>query len=169
MHFLARKLRKHWFADALKSYKLKRTNIEMWLIVIIQKSCIDFAISAKPLERYMPKEMDSFKYKIWRVVVSTPFEYFIMTLIVLNTILLMMKVSCAFLQQPWNSTFPDFLSLYNERFEREVFWAVAFLFNLHEHTGQDQPETGNKKPETSKKSCGKSGPSWPGGLCQANP
>ena len=48
----------------------------------------------------MPKEMDSFKYKIWRVVVSTPFEYFIMTLIVLNTILLMMKVSCAFLQQP---------------------------------------------------------------------
>jgi hypothetical protein len=39
--------------------------------------------------------MDSFKYKIWRVVVSTPFEYFIMSLIVLNTILLMMKVSPA--------------------------------------------------------------------------
>ncbi len=58
-----------------------------------QKSCIDFAIQARPLERYMPKEMDSFKYKIWRVVVSTPFEYFIMILIVLNTILLMMKVS----------------------------------------------------------------------------
>ena len=46
---------------------------------------------------------------------------------------------------------------------------MAFLFNLHEHTGQDQPETGNKKPETSKKSCGKSGPSWPGGLCHTNP
>ncbi len=58
-----------------------------------QKACIDYAIQAKPLERYMPKEMDSVKYKIWRVVVSTPFEYFIMTLIVLNTILLMMKVS----------------------------------------------------------------------------
>ena len=58
----------------------------------VQKSCIDFAISARPLERYMPQEMDSFKYKIWRVVVSTPFEYFIMILIVLNTILLMMKV-----------------------------------------------------------------------------
>ena len=58
-----------------------------------QKACIDFAIQAKPLERYMPKEVDSLKYKIWRVVVSTPFEYFIMTLIVLNTILLMMKVS----------------------------------------------------------------------------
>ena len=48
---------------------------------------------AEPLERYMPKERDSFKYKLWRVVVSSPFEYFIMTLIVLNTILLMMKVS----------------------------------------------------------------------------
>ena len=48
---------------------------------------------AEPLERYMPKERESFKYKLWRVVVSSPFEYFIMTLIVLNTILLMMKVS----------------------------------------------------------------------------
>lgn len=57
-----------------------------------QKSCIDFAIQAKPLQRYMPKDKDSFKYKIWRVVVSTPFEYFIMVLIVLNTLLLMMKV-----------------------------------------------------------------------------
>ena len=33
-----------------------------------------------------------FKYQLWRIVESTPFEYFIMTLIVLNTILLMMKV-----------------------------------------------------------------------------
>ncbi|XP_064457887.1 voltage-dependent calcium channel type A subunit alpha-1-like isoform X3 [Ornithodoros turicata] len=56
-----------------------------------QKSCIDFAIQAKPLQRYMPKNKDSLKYKIWKVVVSTPFEYFIMVLIVLNTLLLMMK------------------------------------------------------------------------------
>jgi voltage-dependent calcium channel N type alpha-1B len=56
-----------------------------------QKSCIDFAIQARPLQRYMPKDKDSLKYKIWRVVVSTAFEYFIMVLIVLNTILLMMK------------------------------------------------------------------------------
>ena len=52
-----------------------------------------FLSKAEPLERYMPKERDSFKYKLWRVVVSSPFEYFIMTLIVLNTILLMMKVA----------------------------------------------------------------------------
>ncbi|XP_076348335.1 voltage-dependent calcium channel type A subunit alpha-1-like [Tachypleus tridentatus] len=56
-----------------------------------QKSCIDFALQAKPLQRYMPKNKDSLKYKIWRVVVSTAFEYFIMVLIVLNTLLLMMK------------------------------------------------------------------------------
>ncbi|XP_052128205.1 voltage-dependent calcium channel type A subunit alpha-1 isoform X5 [Frankliniella occidentalis] len=56
-----------------------------------QKSCIDFTIQARPLERYMPKERNSVKYKIWRIVVSTPFEYFIMILIVCNTLLLMMK------------------------------------------------------------------------------
>ncbi|XP_048506529.1 voltage-dependent calcium channel type A subunit alpha-1 isoform X26 [Athalia rosae] len=56
-----------------------------------QKSCIDYTIQARPLERYMPTKRNSVKYKIWRVVVSTPFEYFIMILIVLNTLLLMMK------------------------------------------------------------------------------
>ena len=57
-----------------------------------QKSCMDFAIHATPLERYMPEERVGVKYRLWRIVESTPFEYFIMTLIVLNTILLMMKV-----------------------------------------------------------------------------
>ncbi|GLV41113.1 cacophony [Carabus blaptoides fortunei] len=56
-----------------------------------QKSCIDFTIQARPLERYMPSKRSSLKYKIWRIVVSTPFEYFIMMLIVFNTLLLMMK------------------------------------------------------------------------------
>ncbi|GLH10791.1 Voltage-dependent calcium channel type A subunit alpha-1, partial [Gryllus bimaculatus] len=56
-----------------------------------QKSCIDFTIGARPLERYMPNKRNGFKYKIWRIVVSTPFEYFIMILIVFNTLLLMMK------------------------------------------------------------------------------
>ena len=43
------------------------------------------------------QERESYKYKLWRVVESTPFEYFIMTLIVLNTILLMLKVGQVFL------------------------------------------------------------------------
>ncbi|CAK1548185.1 unnamed protein product [Leptosia nina] len=64
-----------------------------------QKSCIDFTIEARPLERYMPSKRGSLKYKVWRIVVSTPFEYFIMALIVLNTLLLMMK-STEFLESP---------------------------------------------------------------------
>ena len=63
----------------------------------MQKSCIDFAINATPLERYMPEERVGVRYRLWRIVESTPFEYFIMTLIVLNTILLMLKVRLIFL------------------------------------------------------------------------
>lgn len=53
---------------------------------------MDFAINAKPLERYMPTNKASFKYKIWKLVVSTGFEYFILLLITVNTVILMMKV-----------------------------------------------------------------------------
>ncbi|CAH1786625.1 unnamed protein product [Owenia fusiformis] len=56
-----------------------------------QKQCIDFTINARPLCRYMPKNKDSVKFRIWRLVVSAPFEYFIMVMIALNTIILMMK------------------------------------------------------------------------------
>uniref|UniRef100_A0A669Q541 Voltage-dependent N-type calcium channel subunit alpha n=1 Tax=Phasianus colchicus TaxID=9054 RepID=A0A669Q541_PHACC len=58
-----------------------------------ERACIDFAISAKPLTRYMPQNKQSFQYKMWKFVVSPPFEYFIMVMIALNTIVLMMKVS----------------------------------------------------------------------------
>ncbi|KAH9286568.1 Voltage-dependent calcium channel type A subunit alpha-1 [Echinococcus granulosus] len=56
-----------------------------------QKRCVDFAINAHPLCRYMPKNKRSWKYRIWRLVVSTPFEYYIMVMIALNTLILMMK------------------------------------------------------------------------------
>uniref|UniRef100_A0A8C7ZLP6 Voltage-dependent N-type calcium channel subunit alpha-1B n=1 Tax=Oryzias sinensis TaxID=183150 RepID=A0A8C7ZLP6_9TELE len=56
-----------------------------------ERACIDFAINAKPLTRYMPENKKSFQYKMWKFVVSPPFEYAIMTLIALNTIVLMMK------------------------------------------------------------------------------
>ncbi|XP_039311400.1 voltage-dependent calcium channel type A subunit alpha-1 isoform X25 [Solenopsis invicta] len=72
-----------------------------------QKSCIDYTIQARPLERYMPKNRNSLKYKIWNIVVSPRFEYFIMVLIVLNTILLMMKYHEA------PAVFLDFLTIVN--------------------------------------------------------
>ncbi|CAG5867207.1 unnamed protein product, partial [Menidia menidia] len=56
-----------------------------------ERACIDFAINAKPLTRYMPQNKQSFQYKMWKFVVSSPFEYAIMTLIALNTVVLMMK------------------------------------------------------------------------------
>ncbi|XP_060464044.2 voltage-dependent N-type calcium channel subunit alpha-1B isoform X7 [Panthera onca] len=56
-----------------------------------ERACIDFAISAKPLTRYMPQDKQSFQYKTWTFVVSPPFEYFIMAMIALNTVVLMMK------------------------------------------------------------------------------
>ncbi|XP_069465799.1 voltage-dependent N-type calcium channel subunit alpha-1B isoform X3 [Ambystoma mexicanum] len=56
-----------------------------------ERACIDFAISAKPLTRYMPQNKQSFQYRMWKFVVSPPFEYFIMAMIALNTIVLMMK------------------------------------------------------------------------------
>ncbi|XP_078326088.1 voltage-dependent calcium channel type A subunit alpha-1-like isoform X17 [Crassostrea virginica] len=59
----------------------------------IDKQCIDFAVNARPTSRYMPKNKKTIKYKIWKLVVSTKFEYFVMTLIALNTIVLMMKFS----------------------------------------------------------------------------
>lgn len=41
----------------------------------------------------MPQNKQSFQYRMWQFVVSPPFEYTIMALIALNTIVLMMKVS----------------------------------------------------------------------------
>ncbi|CDI97593.2 voltage dependent calcium channel [Echinococcus multilocularis] len=61
-----------------------------------QKQCIDFAINAQPLCRYMPEDSKSFKYRIWQLVVSGPFEYFIMIMIALNTLILMMKARLAY-------------------------------------------------------------------------
>uniref|UniRef100_A0A6Q2YEX0 Voltage-dependent N-type calcium channel subunit alpha n=1 Tax=Esox lucius TaxID=8010 RepID=A0A6Q2YEX0_ESOLU len=56
-----------------------------------ERACIDFAINARPLTRYMPADKKSFQYKMWEFVVSPPFEYSIMTMIALNTVVLMMK------------------------------------------------------------------------------
>nr|KAF6396282.1 calcium voltage-gated channel subunit alpha1 E [Rousettus aegyptiacus] len=56
-----------------------------------ERACIDFAISAKPLTRYMPQSRHTFQYRVWHFVVSPSFEYTIMAMIALNTIVLMMK------------------------------------------------------------------------------
>uniref|UniRef100_A0A8D3DQ56 Voltage-dependent calcium channel type A subunit alpha-1 n=1 Tax=Scophthalmus maximus TaxID=52904 RepID=A0A8D3DQ56_SCOMX len=56
-----------------------------------ERACIDFAIGAKPLTRYMPQNRHTFQYRLWHFVVSPSFEYTVLTMIALNTIVLMMK------------------------------------------------------------------------------
>ncbi|KAI4902644.1 hypothetical protein NFI96_028704 [Prochilodus magdalenae] len=64
---------------------------ELFRGFLSQRACIDFAINAKPLTRYMPQDRQSYQYKMWKFVVSTPFEYSILTMIAVNTVVLMMK------------------------------------------------------------------------------
>ncbi|XP_072402636.1 muscle calcium channel subunit alpha-1 isoform X6 [Diabrotica undecimpunctata] len=54
-----------------------------------QRNCIEFALKAKPIRRYIPKHR--IQYKVWWFVTSRPFEYAIFTLILTNTITLGMK------------------------------------------------------------------------------
>ncbi|XP_058941350.2 voltage-dependent calcium channel type A subunit alpha-1 isoform X1 [Pocillopora verrucosa] len=56
-----------------------------------QRDCIQFAMTAKPRQRYMPENRSTCFYKVWKVVDSKPFEILIMTTIVLNAIVLMVS------------------------------------------------------------------------------
>uniref|UniRef100_A0A3P9AJA7 Voltage-dependent calcium channel alpha-1 subunit IQ domain-containing protein n=1 Tax=Esox lucius TaxID=8010 RepID=A0A3P9AJA7_ESOLU len=56
-----------------------------------ERACIDFTISAKPLTRYMPQNRQTFQYRLWHFVVSPSFEYTVLVMIALNTVVLMMK------------------------------------------------------------------------------
>jgi voltage-dependent calcium channel N type alpha-1B len=52
---------------------------------------MDFVINAKPLELFMPTDKKSLQYKIWKLTNSYVFEFFILGLISLNTVILMLK------------------------------------------------------------------------------
>ncbi|KAM6436851.1 voltage-dependent L-type calcium channel subunit alpha-1C isoform 7-T7 [Liasis olivaceus] len=62
-----------------------------------QRQCVEYALKARPLRRYIPK--NQYQYKVWYVVNSTYFEYLMFVLILLNTICLAMQhygQSCIF-------------------------------------------------------------------------
>nr|XP_032652261.1 voltage-dependent L-type calcium channel subunit alpha-1C isoform X18 [Chelonoidis abingdonii] len=64
-----------------------------------QRQCVEYALKARPLRRYIPK--NQYQYKVWYVVNSTYFEYLMFILILLNTICLAMQhygQSCPFKQ-----------------------------------------------------------------------
>ncbi|CAG2107784.1 unnamed protein product [Medioppia subpectinata] len=54
-----------------------------------QRNCIEFALKARPVRRYIPKAR--FQYKVWWLVTSQYFEYLIFALILTNTITLAMR------------------------------------------------------------------------------
>lgn len=55
-----------------------------------QRQCVQYALKARPLRRYIPK--NPYQYQIWYVVTSSYFEYLMFFLILLNTICLGMQV-----------------------------------------------------------------------------
>ncbi|KAM4699185.1 voltage-dependent L-type calcium channel subunit alpha-1S [Discoglossus pictus] len=54
-----------------------------------QRQCVQYALKARPLRRYIPK--NPHQYKVWYLVTSSYFEYLMFFLIFLNTISLGMK------------------------------------------------------------------------------
>ncbi|KAL7013140.1 hypothetical protein ACKWTF_015214 [Chironomus riparius] len=85
-----------------------------------QRNCIEFALKAKPVRRYIPKHR--IQYKVWWFVTSQPFEYAIFILIMINTITLAMK----FYRQPREYT--EALDVLNMIFT--AVFALEFVFKL---------------------------------------
>ncbi|XP_064171819.1 voltage-dependent P/Q-type calcium channel subunit alpha-1A-like isoform X9 [Anguilla rostrata] len=90
-----------------------------------ERACIDFAINAKPLTRHMPQNRLSFQYRMWEFVVSPPFEYTIMAMIALNTIVLMMKYNGA--SPAYENVLKDLNIVFTSLFSMEcVLKIIAF-------------------------------------------
>ncbi|RWS16550.1 muscle calcium channel subunit alpha-1-like protein, partial [Dinothrombium tinctorium] len=85
-----------------------------------QRNCIEFALKARPIRRYIPKQR--IQYKVWWFVTSSYFEYFIFSLILMNTVTLAMK----FEGQP--DTYGDVLDVLNIIFS--VIFGIEFLLKL---------------------------------------
>ncbi|XP_059609825.1 muscle calcium channel subunit alpha-1 isoform X5 [Phlebotomus argentipes] len=85
-----------------------------------QRNCIEFALKAKPVRRYIPKHR--IQYKVWWFVTSQPFEYTIFILIMINTITLAMK----FYRQP--DLYTEALDVLNMIFT--AVFALEFVFKL---------------------------------------
>jgi voltage-dependent calcium channel L type alpha-1D len=85
-----------------------------------QRNCIEFALSAKPVRRYIPK--NPIQYKLWAFVTSPIFEYTIFSMILINTLSLAMK----FYNQP--DVYTEFLNTLNVIFT--VFFTLEFVFKL---------------------------------------
>lgn len=85
-----------------------------------QRNCIEFALKAKPVRKYIPKKR--LQYKVWWFITSQGFEYLIFFLILSNTITLAMK----FFGQP--ASYTEALDYLNIIFS--TVFAVEFVLKL---------------------------------------
>ncbi|XP_076859258.1 calcium channel, voltage-dependent, L type, alpha 1D subunit, a isoform X2 [Brachyhypopomus gauderio] len=51
-----------------------------------QRQCVEYTLKAQPIKNFIPT--DPYQYKFWAVVNSTPFEYIMLVLIIVNTLCL---------------------------------------------------------------------------------
>ncbi|XP_062386882.1 voltage-dependent P/Q-type calcium channel subunit alpha-1A [Sardina pilchardus] len=90
-----------------------------------ERACIDFAINARPLTRHMPQNKQTFQYRMWEFVVSPPFEYTIMAMIALNTVVLMMKYDGA--SNAYNDVLANLNIVFTSLFSMEcILKIIAF-------------------------------------------
>ncbi|RNA12176.1 voltage-dependent calcium channel type D subunit alpha-1-like, partial [Brachionus plicatilis] len=81
-----------------------------------QRKCIEFALKARPIKRYIPK--DKSQHKIWKIVTSSKFEYGIFITIIMNTLVLSMKYHNA------SEAYEEFLSNLN------IFFTCVFTIEF---------------------------------------
>jgi len=85
-----------------------------------QRNCIQFAMSAKPVRRYIPK--NPVQYRLWAFATSPLCEYSVFIAILLNTTSLAMK----FYRQP--TYYTDFLDVLNQIFT--YFFLIECILKL---------------------------------------
>merc|ERR1719382_1661694 len=85
-----------------------------------QRNCIEFALNAKPVRRYIPK--NPLQYKLWAFATSPLCEYTVFVAIMLNTLSLAMK----YYEQP--KVYTEVLDALNIIFT--VFFTLEFVLKL---------------------------------------
>ena len=117
---LQKKIPKNCEKNASSAEKKNFFSSFFFLSFFLQRNCIEFALNAKPVRRYIPK--NPIQYKLWAFVTSPVFEYTIFAMILINTLSLAMK----FYQQP--ELYTQFLDVLNVIFT--VFFTMEFVFKL---------------------------------------
>uniref|UniRef100_A0A8C5SY93 Voltage-dependent L-type calcium channel subunit alpha n=1 Tax=Laticauda laticaudata TaxID=8630 RepID=A0A8C5SY93_LATLA len=92
-----------------------------------QRQCVEYALKAQPLRRYIPK--NKYQYKFWYMVNSTCFEYIMFVLILLNTIAL--AVQHYEQSEPFNNVMDLLNMVFTGLFTVEMFLKIIAFKPKH--------------------------------------